>query len=79
MSKYYGVSLEDHYKAEFCANCLYTSGCKRGLYPEHNEDTKTTTLKCGNYGRRPTDEELRQIYSGEDYQEHRQVSGTTTV
>ena len=79
MNKYYGISIEDQYKAEFCANCLYTGGCKRGLYPKHDEYTKTTTLKCGNYERRPTDEELRQIYSGEDYQEHRQVSGTTTV
>ncbi len=79
MSKYYGVSLEDHYKAEFCANCLYTHGCKRGLYPTYDEATKTTTLKCGNYGRRPTNEELSQIYSGEDYQEHSQVPGTVTV
>lgn len=57
MGKYYGVSLEDHYKAELCANCLYTRGCKRGLYPVYDEQTKTTTLKCEYYGRY-NDEEL---------------------
>jgi hypothetical protein len=67
MSNMFGTTIDQVYKKEICANCLYTRGCKRGLYPEHNEDTKTTTLKCGNYVRRPTDEELRQIYSGEDY------------
>lgn len=60
MSKYYGVSLEDHYKAEFCVNCLYADGCNSVLYPEHNEDTKITTLKCKNYERRPSDENQNQ-------------------
>lgn len=79
MSVMFGTTIEQGYKKEVCVNCLYVRGCGRGLYPTYNEKTKTTTLKCGNYVRRPTDEELSQIYSGEDYQEHSKVSGTTTV
>lgn len=69
MSKYYGVftSIEEDYKKIICTNCVYVSVCSRGLYPQYNEETKTTTLKCENFVRRPTDEEFSQIYSGEDY------------
>ena len=67
MNVMFGTTIEEGYKKSFCSNCLYASGCSRGLYPTYDEKTKTTTLKCGNYGRRPTDEELCQIYSGEDY------------
>lgn len=70
MSKYCEPAIEDDYRAEFCPQCLYFSVCKRGLYPKYDEVTEVTTLKCEYFERRPTDEELRQIYSGEDYQEH---------
>ena len=67
MSDMFGTTIEQNYKKKVCINCLYVHGCSRGLYPKYDEETKTTTLKCGNFVRRPTHEKLSQIYSRVDY------------
>ena len=67
MNVMFGTTIEEDYKKNICTNCIYVSVCNRGLYPQYDEETVTTTLKCGNFVRRPTDEELSQIFSGEDY------------
>jgi len=44
-------SIVESYKKNMCSLCMYVASCNRGLYPVHDEQTKTTTLKCEHYGR----------------------------
>ena len=64
----YESSIEGHFRREICRGCLYVDGCKRGIYKKVDKEVlpELTFIKCKNYVRRPTNEEIGQIYGGAD-------------
>lgn len=64
MGKNYGISIEEHYRREFCTECVNGEGCKMPLHTTYDEQTKTTTLKCAEFERKNNDEDLNQLLAG---------------
>lgn len=57
-----GKLIEQAFQDGICSVCVYIHGCKRKVHPQYDEELKVMVAKCEYYIRRPSDEELCELY-----------------